>query len=71
FGIIMVVNLAIGFFTPPIGVNLFVASRIGNEGIETISRGIVPFVLVMFVCLMLITYVPQIAMILPSILGGR
>ena len=62
FGIIMVVNLSVGFITPPLGINLFVASRIGNTTLDTVVRGIVPFVIVMIVCLMLITYIPQISM---------
>lgn len=62
FGIIMVVNLAIGFITPPLGINLFVATRVGNSSLSTVVRGIVPFVLVMVGMLMLITYVPGISL---------
>jgi C4-dicarboxylate transporter DctM subunit len=67
FGLIMVVNLSIGFITPPLGINLFVASRIGNVPLETVTRGIIPFILVMLVCLMLITYIPQISLLLPNL----
>jgi C4-dicarboxylate transporter DctM subunit len=67
FGIIMVVNLSIGFITPPLGINLFVASRIGNSSLDVVVRGIVPFVIVMIGCLMLITYIPQISMTLPNL----
>ena len=70
FGIIMVVNLAIGFITPPLGINLFVAARVGKEPLETVTSGIVMFILAMLVCLLLITYIPQISMTLPSILMG-
>ena len=70
FGIIMVVNLAIGFITPPLGINLFVAARVGKEPLETVTSGIVMFILAMLVCLLLITYIPQISMALPSILMG-
>jgi C4-dicarboxylate transporter DctM subunit len=66
FGIIMVVNLSIGFITPPLGINLFVASRVGNEELGTVLKGIVPFIIVMLACLMLITYVPAISMFLPN-----
>lgn len=69
FGIIMVVNLAIGFVTPPLGINLFVASRVGSTGLDTVTRGIIPFILVMIVCLMLITYIPQISLALGQYLG--
>jgi C4-dicarboxylate transporter DctM subunit len=67
FGIIMVVNLSIGFITPPLGINLFVASRIGNSSLDVVVRGIVPFVIVMIGCLMLITYISQISMALPNL----
>ena len=70
FGIIMVVNLAIGFIAPPLGINLFVAARVGKEPLETVTSGIVMFILAMLVCLLLITYIPQISMALPSILMG-
>lgn len=69
FGIIMVVNLAIGFITPPLGINLFVATRIGGVPLEVVTRGIMPFILVMIVCLMLVTYVPGISMFLPRLFG--
>jgi C4-dicarboxylate transporter DctM subunit len=67
FGLIMVVNLAIGFLTPPLGINLFVASRVGREPLETVTGGILPFLLVMILCLLLVTYIPQISMALPNL----
>lgn len=70
FGIIMVVNLAIGFITPPLGINLFVSARVGGEPLETVTKGIVPFIIVMILCLLLITYIPQISMILPKVFMG-
>lgn len=69
FGIIMVVNLAIGFITPPLGVNLFVACGIADVSLEEVSKGVVPFIIVMIIILMLITYIPQISLFLPSLLG--
>jgi C4-dicarboxylate transporter DctM subunit len=68
FGIIMVVNLAIGFITPPLGVNLFVASRVGNESLEQVIRGILPFITVMVLCLCMVTYFPWISMTLPNLI---
>ena len=68
FGLIMVTNLAIGFITPPLGINLFVASRISNSPMEVILKGIVPFIFIMIGCLMLITFVPQIVMFLPNLM---
>ena len=68
FGIIMVVNLAIGFITPPLGINLFVASKVGRSNLETVCQGIVRFLLVMIVDLLLITFIPWISMVLPKML---
>jgi C4-dicarboxylate transporter DctM subunit len=65
----MVVNLAIGFVTPPLGINLFVASRVGQTSLDTVVRGIIPFVIVMVGCLMLITYIPQISLVLLQMAG--
>ncbi len=69
FGIIMVVNLAIGFITPPLGINLFVASRVGDTKLEVVCAGIVRFIIVMIICLMCITYIPAISETLPKIAG--
>jgi len=69
FGLIMVVNLAIGFITPPLGINLFVAARVGEEPLETVTKGIIPFIIVMIICLLLITYIEAITMSLPWLLG--
>lgn len=66
FGIIMVVNLAIGFVTPPLGINLFVAARVGNEKFEEVVRGIIPFILVMVTCLLIITFVPSLSLAVPK-----
>lgn len=57
-GVVMIVNLAIGLFTPPVGVNLYVACGIGNTKIEEISKGIVPCLIGELVVLLLVTYVP-------------
>lgn len=67
FCIVMVVNLAIGFITPPLGINLFVASRVGRSDLETVCSGIIKFILVMVVDLLLITFIPAISMTLPNI----
>ena len=62
FGIIMVVNLAIGLFTPPVGVNLYVACGIGDIKIEEITKGIIPCLLAELVVLLLITYIPDLSL---------
>ncbi|VEF46852.1 C4-dicarboxylate transport system large permease [Bacillus freudenreichii] len=68
FGVIMVVNLAIGFITPPVGVNLFVASAVGKVPFDTVAKGIVPLFITMLVALAIITYVPQLSMWLPNLM---
>lgn len=67
FGIIMICNLAIGFCTPPLGINLFVASRVSNEPMETILKGITAFLIVMLIDLLLITFIPQISLFIPNL----
>lgn len=69
FGIIMVVNLAIGFITPPLGINLFVAARIGNVKLELVCQGIIRFIIAMIFCLLLITFIPAISEVLPRVSG--
>jgi len=62
FGIIMTVNLAIGLFHPPLGINIFVAQTVLKLPVTTIYRGIIPFVALYLVALALITYVPEISL---------
>ena len=69
FGVFMTVNLAIGLFTPPVGLNLFVAAGISNTSIGQISRGVLPFVVSSVIVLLLITYIPQISTFLPNLLN--
>lgn len=66
FGIIMVVNLAIGFITPPVGVNLFVASGIAKAKIADLARVSLPLLLLMIGVLLLTTYVPEIPLLLTN-----
>lgn len=61
-GVVMIVNLAIGLFTPPVGVNLYVACGIGDIKIEEISKGIIPCLIAELVVLLLITYIPGISL---------
>ncbi|MDO9599666.1 MAG: TRAP transporter large permease subunit [Azoarcus sp.] len=67
FGIIMVINLALGMITPPFGVNLFAASSIAKVPLERMIRPLLPFVATVIGCLLLITYVPQISLWLRDI----
>ena len=64
FGIMMVVNLAIGFVTPPIGVNLFVASSLTDVPVMDIAKKAMPMILMFLVALLLITFIPAISLVL-------
>nr|WP_313165858.1 TRAP transporter large permease [Sedimentibacter sp.] len=64
FGVIMTVNLAIGFVTPPIGLNLFVANSLTGLSIIDISKYAIPFIIAFLVALMMITFIPDISLIL-------
>jgi C4-dicarboxylate transporter, DctM subunit len=64
FGIIMAVNLSIGMYTPPFGLNLFASQAVFHVPLGTIYRGVLPFLLINFATLMIITYVPAISMVL-------
>ena len=67
FGVAMVVNLSIGFITPPLGLNLFVTCGIANISLDAISRAVLPFLAVMLVILLLIVSVPGISLFLPGL----
>ncbi|MBO1520192.1 TRAP transporter large permease subunit [Oceanisphaera pacifica] len=64
FGVMMVMNLAIGFITPPVGVNLFVASGIANISISGLAKSVWTYLLMMIAVLLLITYIPSISLLL-------
>jgi C4-dicarboxylate transporter, DctM subunit len=64
FGIIVAVNLSLGMYTPPFGLNLFSSQAIFNAPLSRIYLGVLPFLLLNFIALMIITYVPAISMIL-------
>jgi C4-dicarboxylate transporter DctM subunit len=64
FGLVMVVNLALGMITPPFGVNLFAACTVARISLDRIIKDLVPFVLVVLACLMVITYVPALSLTL-------
>ncbi len=68
-GCIMVMNMAIGLVTPPVGVNLYVGCGIANVSLKEISRAVLPFVGASIAALLLTTYVPILSMFLPRLLG--
>ena len=69
-GIIMVVNMEIGMITPPVGLNLFVTSGVAQMPMMAVVRAALPFLAVLFVFLIIITYVPWISTVLPMALMG-
>jgi tripartite ATP-independent transporter DctM subunit len=69
FGIVMMINLGMGLLTPPVGSTLFVGCAIGRIRIEDMVKPLIPFYITMFITLMLITYIPQISLWLPSLVG--
>ncbi|TXI73484.1 MAG: TRAP transporter large permease [Limnohabitans sp.] len=71
FGLIMVVNLALGMITPPFGVNLFAACTVARISLDRMIRDLVPFVLVILACLMVISYVPALSLTLRDLVYAR
>ncbi|MBS6034862.1 tripartite ATP-independent transporter DctM subunit [Pantoea sp. AN62] len=69
FGMIMLTNLGIGLITPPVGTVLFVASAVSKQKIEQVVSAMLPFYGMLFIVLMLITYIPAISLWLPRLMG--
>lgn len=66
FGIVMIVNLAIGMITPPLGLNLFIGARVGNVPVEKLIPAMPPFVVTMILILLALTYIPALSLALPG-----
>ena len=69
FGIMLVMNLSIGNITPPVGSALFVGASVANLDLEDVIKPLIPFYVAILVTLMLVTYIPEISMVLPKLLG--
>ena len=69
-GIIMVVNMEIGMITPPVGLNLFVTSGVAGMPMMSVVRAALPFLGVMFIFLIMVTYIPAISTWLPTLMMG-
>ena len=69
FGVIMTVNLAIGMFTPPFGLNIFVAQALFKAPLSSIYPGLVPFIIINIIALVIVTYVPELSLYLLKFLG--
>jgi C4-dicarboxylate transporter DctM subunit len=68
FGVMMIVNLAVGFITPPVGVNIFVACGITRLSFERLSKAIVPFIAVLIIVILIIGYSSPLTEWLPSMM---
>ena len=68
FGIMMIFNLCIGTITPPVGTTLFVGVKVGKVKIETVFKQLLIYFAAIFVVLMLVTYIPQSSLWLPSLM---
>jgi C4-dicarboxylate transporter DctM subunit len=69
FGIVIVVNLAIGMVTPPLGVCLFVSCGITGISLEDITRAALPFIVIMILDVLLLTYLPILSTVMPRLMG--
>ena len=69
FGIMMILNCGIGLLTPPVGAVLFIGSAVGKVKMERVVKATLPFYLCMIITLLLITFIPEISMFLPNLLG--
>ena len=68
-GIIFTINLSIGMFTPPFGLNIFVSQSVLGVKMGEVAKAVVPFIGLYILGLLLITYIPQISLLLPALLG--
>ncbi|MGP1681710.1 MAG: TRAP transporter large permease [Giesbergeria sp.] len=69
-GVIMVVNMEIGMVTPPVGLNLFVTSGVTGMSLVEVTRAALPWLMVLLVFLVMVTYIPQISLFLPNLMMG-
>ncbi|RJR41248.1 MAG: TRAP transporter large permease subunit, partial [Desulfobacteraceae bacterium] len=70
-GIIFLTNLGIGYNTPPIGLNLFIASGRFNRSVPEISRATLPFLIIMLMVLLVVTYWPPLTLFLTGVMKGQ
>ena len=69
FGIMMIFNLCIGTITPPVGTTLFVGVKVGGVRLEDVIKQLLPFFAVIIAVLMLVTYIPNLSLWLPGLMG--
>ena len=68
FGVMTTLNMMIGILTPPMGMALFVVARVGNMSVSTVTKGVLPFLVPIFITLVMITIFPQIITFIPNLL---
>lgn len=71
FGVVIILNLSIGLLTPPVGLVLFVLAEVGKVKLRDVVSGVLPALAVLVAVLLLITYIPQISLFLPNLMGLR
>lgn len=69
FGIMLIFNLCIGTITPPVGTTLFVGVKVGGVKLEDVIKQMLVYFVAIFIVLMLVTYIPQLSLWLPSLMG--
>ena len=69
FGLILTVNLAIGYCTPPMGVSLYITGAIANKDLIYITKAVIPFIIIQMIVLFIITYIPNAVLWLPQVMG--
>jgi C4-dicarboxylate transporter DctM subunit len=69
FGLIMTVNLAIGYCTPPMGVSLYITGAIANRDLIYVSKAVLPFIVIQLAVLLIMTYFPALVLWLPKAMG--
>ena len=70
FGVMTTLNMMIGILTPPMGMALFVVAQVGKMSVSTVTKGVLPFLLPIFITLVIITIFPQIVLFLPNLIVG-
>jgi C4-dicarboxylate transporter DctM subunit len=69
FGLILTVNLAIGYCTPPMGVSLYITGSMVNKDLIYVTKASIPFILIQILVLMMMTYMPSVVLWLPRMMG--
>ncbi|MBU1181129.1 MAG: TRAP transporter large permease subunit, partial [Proteobacteria bacterium] len=69
FGLLMTVNLAIGYCTPPVGVSMYITGAMANKNIIFVSKAVMPFIIIQLIVLFIMTYMPDLVLWLPKVMG--